>query len=77
MFTWAEIALLVLRIANLIMEQVASNKAFQAGTDAEIAKVSAAILAKTKAGKAIMEKVNAMSEADVDAGLIALEPKSK
>ena len=75
MFTWPEIVLLVLKIANAIMTQVGDQKQFQAGTDAEIAKVSTAILAKTQAGKAIMEKVNALSDADVDARLSGLEPK--
>lgn len=69
MFTWPEIVLLVLRIANAIMTEVHDQKSFQAGVDAEIAKVSAAILAKTQAGKALMEKVNAMSETDVDTEL--------
>jgi len=75
MFTWPEIVLLILKIANAIMTQVGDQKQFQAGTDAEIAKISAAILAKTQAGKAIMEKVNAMSDKDVDSGLGDLEPK--
>lgn len=74
MITWAEIALLVLKIADAIMGQINNQKQFQAGTDAEIAKVSAAILAKTMAGKAIMEKVDSMNEADVDAELRKLEP---
>ena len=73
--TIAEIVLLVLKIADAIMKYVGDAKQFQAGTDAEIAKVSAAILRKTQAGKAIMEKVDAMSESDVDAGLRGLEPK--
>lgn len=75
MFTWAEIALLVLKIADAIMTSVGNQKQFQAGTDAEIAKVSQSILAKTAAGKAIMEKVNALSDSDVDAQLRGLEPK--
>ena len=74
MFTIPEIVLLVLKIANAIMSEVHDSKAFQAGTDAEIAKVSAAILRKTQAGKAIMEKVDAMSDQDVDTGLRGLEP---
>lgn len=77
MFTWPEILLLCLKIVNAVMDKLNYNQGFQAGTDAEIAKVSASILRKTQAGKAIMEKVDAMSEADVDAGLIDLEPKSK
>lgn len=69
MFTWASIVLAVLQAVNAIMDFVNTEKAQQAGMDAEIAKVSASILAKTKAGKAIMEKVNAMSDTDVDAAL--------
>lgn len=75
MFSIPEIVLLVLKIANAILSEVHDQKSFQAGTDAEIAKVSAAILGKTQAGKAIMEKVNAMSDEDVDGGLRGLEPK--
>lgn len=75
MFTWAEIVLLFLKIADAILTQVGDQKQFQAGVDSQIAKVSASILAKTVAGKAIMEKVNALSDADVDAELRGLEPK--
>lgn len=75
MFTIADIVLLVLKIANAIMTEVGDQRQFKAGTDAEIAKTSAAILAKTQAGKAIMEKIDAMSDDDVDSGLIGLEPK--
>ncbi|MET4315883.1 hypothetical protein [Bradyrhizobium sp. RT4b] len=75
MFAWADIVLLVLKIANAIMGEVGNQRQFQAGADAEIAKISAAILAKTQAGKAMLEKVNAMSDADVDAELRGLEPK--
>ncbi len=74
MFTVPEIVLLVLKIANAIMTEVHDTKSFQAGTDAEIAKPSAAILRKTQAGKAIMEKVDAMDDKDIDAGLRGLEP---
>lgn len=74
MFSIPEIVLLVLKIAHAIMGEVHDDKAVKAGTDAEIARVSAAILRKTKAGKEIMEKVDAMSPEDVDAGLRELEP---
>lgn len=69
MFTWPEIVLLFLKLANAIMSEYHDAKAFKAGTDAEIAKTSAAILRKTQAGKAIMEKIDAMSDDDVDAAL--------
>jgi hypothetical protein len=75
MFTWAEIVLLILKIVNAIMGEIGNQRQFQAGEDAEIAKISASILAKTAAGKAILEKVNALSDADVDAQLRGLEPK--
>jgi hypothetical protein len=75
MFTWADIVLLGLKIINIIMGDIDENKWMQAGEDAEIAKISAAILGKTTAGKAMLEKVNAMSDAEVDAGLRGLEPK--
>jgi len=73
--TWAEIVLLLLRLANGIMGAISQDKWMRAGADAEIAKVSAEIMRKTAAGKAILEKVNALSDADVDAGLRGLEPK--
>jgi hypothetical protein len=73
--TWAEIILTALKVINMIMGAVNQEKWMQAGRDAEIAEISKAILAKTQAGKAILEKVNSMSDADVDAGLRGLEPK--
>ena len=75
MFTWPEIVLLFLKLANAIMGEVNDARQFKAGTDAEIAKVSAAILGKTQAAKAIREKVNALTNDAVDAQLSALEPK--
>lgn len=75
MFGWAEIVLLILKIVNAIMGEIGNQRQFKAGADAEIAKVSASILAKTTAGKAIMEKVNAMDDSAVDAELRGLEPK--
>ena len=75
MFTWPEIILLLLRIVNAIIEQVNQDKWIKAGADAEIAKAAAEIMKKTAAGKAIWEKVNALSDADLDAALRNLEPK--
>ncbi len=75
MFTWPEIILLLLKLVNAIMGEVHDQKQFQAGTDAEIAKVSAAILAKTKAAKEIRDQINALTNDAVDAQLASLEPK--
>lgn len=73
--TWASLILTALKILNAIMGAVNREKWMQAGADAEIAKASLAILERTDAGKAIMEKVNGMPIEDVDKGLIDLEPK--
>ena len=75
MFTWAEIVLLILKIANAIMSEVHDQKSFQAGTDAEIAKTSAAILAKTSAMKELKDQINALTSDAVDSALRDLEPK--
>lgn len=75
MFTWPEIILLLLKLANAIMGEVGNARQFKAGADSEIAKTALAIANKTAAGKAIMEKVNAMSADDVDRELTGLEPK--
>jgi len=75
MFTWASLILAVLKVINSVMDYVNFAEAEQAGRDAEIAKVSASILAKTTRGKAIMEQVNALSMDDVDRELLGLEPK--
>lgn len=74
MFTYAGLVLALLKFVNELMNYVDHEQARQAGVDSEIAKASLAIAKKTAAGKAIMEKVNALSDSDVDAGLRGLEP---
>ena len=54
MITWAEIVILVLKIVYWSLGKIDQDKWMQAGADAEIAKISASILRKTAAGKAIM-----------------------
>lgn len=75
MITWAEIILLLLRITNAIVSAIDRQKWMKAGADAEIAKISASILAKTTYGKEIFAKVNAYDEATVDSELRKLEPR--
>lgn len=76
MFTWPEIILLGLKLLNAIMGEVHDAKAFKAGTDAEIAKTAASILAKTQAMKHVRDEVNALTADAVDKQLADLEPKS-
>ncbi len=75
MFTYASLALAILKFVNNLMNYIDREEMIKAGADVEIAKTSASILSKTQAGKAIMEKVNAMSDKDVNNGLASLEPK--
>ena len=56
------------------MSQVNNATQMKAGTDAEIAKVSAAILVKTQSAKAIMQQVTGMTDKQVDDTLKGLEP---
>jgi hypothetical protein len=68
-FTYIGLALALLKFVNGLMDYFGREEALKAGADAEIAKISAAILRKTTAGKAIMERIDALSDADVDAEL--------
>lgn len=73
--TWLSLALTLLKIVNNIMTWARQRELISQGYDKAIAEVSQQILVKTEAGKAILEKVNRMSDAEVDAGLRGLEPK--
>jgi hypothetical protein len=75
MFTWPEIVLLILRIAQAVMNQINSQTFIAAGKAEEIALVSSAILARVHEMQAIAAKVNALPEAEVDNELKGLEPK--
>jgi hypothetical protein len=69
------LALAVLKLVNFIIGFIDRKQLMEAGRQEEIARISVEIMRKTAAGKAIMEKINALSPADVDAGLVGLEPK--
>ncbi len=55
-----------LQLVLALLNWARDKHQFTAGQDAEIAKSAVAILEKTEAGKRIMEKVNAMSDGDLD-----------
>ena len=73
--TWLSLALTLLKIVNNIMTWARQRELISQGYDKAIAEVTQSILVKTDAGKAIMDKVNRMSDAEVDDGLRGLEPK--
>lgn len=73
--TWVSLALALLKFVNAIMTWARERELISKGYDQAIAEQSAAIMAKTATGKAILERVNALSDDDVDAELRGLEPK--
>jgi hypothetical protein len=73
--SWLSLALTLLKVVNQIMTWARERELIDKGYDKAIAEVTQSILVKTAAGKAIMEKVNRMSDAEVDDGLRGLEPK--
>lgn len=64
--TWASVALLLLQITSQIVNYLNSKKLLDAGADAEIAKASAAILAKTKFARETRERIDALPRDSVD-----------
>lgn len=73
--TWVSLALALLKFVNSIMTWARERELISEGYDKAISEVTQSILVKTTAGKAIMEKVNEMSDEEVDASLRGLEPK--
>lgn len=73
--SWISLALALLKFVNSIMGYMRERELISKGYDQAIAEVTQSILIKTDAGKKIMERVNAMSPEEVDAGLRDLEPK--
>ena len=57
------------------MGMINREQAKQDGRNEVIAEMALAIAQRVASKKAIQEKVNAMSDAEVDAGLRGLEPK--
>jgi hypothetical protein len=74
MLTWASLALAVLKLVNTIMGYLDRDALIKSGYDKAIADVGQDIMGKTAAGKAILERVNAMSNTEVDDALRGLEP---
>jgi hypothetical protein len=73
--TWLSLALTLLKIASTIITWARERELISQGYDQAIAEQAESILKKTEAGKAILERVNALSDDDVDAELRGLEPK--
>ena len=72
---WLNLVVALLKLANSIFVAVQKAGYVQEGYDTAVAEQSEALLRKTRAGKVILERVNALSDAEVDAGLRDLEPR--
>jgi hypothetical protein len=73
--SWVSFAFALLKCVTGIMTWARQRELISEGYDKAIAEEAKAILQKTESGKKMMERVNAMPDADVDAGLRGLEPK--
>ena len=75
MFSWIELAILLLKLANQIVSWAHDQGKIEEGRQEVISEMSLAIASKVRTRDQILEKVNAMSPEEVDAGLRDLEPK--
>ncbi len=75
MFSWLEFAILALRLINNLVNWMHQREMIDEGRRQVILEVSLEIAKKATSKKAIQEKVDAMSEDEVDADLRGLEPK--
>ncbi len=64
--TYAQIVLLGLQIVKWFMDRAHDQKQFDAGQDHQIAEQAKAVLGMTAEGKRILEKINALSDRDLD-----------
>lgn len=71
--TWLQIALALLKFVNLIMNNIAIERARKAGVDEEIARETVAILQKTQFAQKTLEPF-LRNPAAVDDFLRSLEP---
>lgn len=66
MFTYAKLALIGLQIVQWLMNTYHDEEQFDAGQDHQIAEQAKAVLGMTAEGKRLLEKINALSDGDLD-----------
>lgn len=77
MLTWLQLAIALLKVGNSIILFFQQRQLIDAGYDKAIAEQGQKTLAMSQRGKALLEKINAMDEATVDAELRGLEPPAR
>jgi hypothetical protein len=65
-FSWIELALALLKIANSLITWGRERELVSAGQDKQIAEQSAAILVKSDAAKAVMQQMSVLDDKQVD-----------
>lgn len=65
-FSYVKLASLALQVVKLLLGRAHDDKMFKAGEDHMIAEQAKAVLAMTEEGKRLLEKINAMSDSDLD-----------
>ena len=66
MFSWVELALALIKIANALIGWARARELISQGQDQEIARQSAAILVESKFAKDTMTALSGMTEAQTD-----------
>jgi hypothetical protein len=74
MIDWVKIILGLISLAENIFEWAKKQEYIQQGRDEEIARASAAILAKTEYAKNVRTKLEAMDDRGIDDVLAKLDP---
>lgn len=64
--TYAQLALLGLQIVKWFLDRATASRQFAAGEEHQIAEHAKAVLGMTAEGKRLLEKINAMSDGDLD-----------
>ncbi len=72
---WVKLILLVLSVVDKLIDHAREQKWIKQGQDEEIARASAALLAKTEYAKNVRDKIASMDYVAVDNALRDLEPK--
>lgn len=73
---WLSLAIALLKIANSIFSWYKEQSLIDEGHQQVIAEEAQKTLGMTARGRVLLEKINAKSDADVDADLRGLEPPS-
>lgn len=72
--SWGSIILLVLRLVFAVTTWAQNRGLIQQGYDQAIAETAREIFRKSEYAKRVAEKIDAMSDDEVDAALVGLEP---